>query len=475
MTAQRRTRWNPALDHALDWARRLRKPLLIFEPLRVGYSWASVRHHQFVIEGMVDNAARCAAAGVTYLPYVEPSEGAGSGLLEALAAEAALVVADDAPMFFLPRMLAAARKKLTVRMDAVDGCGLLPLSEHEKPYFAAWAFRWRLQRQLPTYLQTRPAADPLAAYDLGAATLPATVPARWPVVPVADWLHGGLARLPLDSAVRAVPQRGGPVAAEAALQRFLVGGLPRYATERSDPDAEAASGLSPYLHFGHLSAYEVAAAVLDGEGWTPSRLAAKPNGKREGWWGASTPAEAFLDELVTWRELGWGAQHTDPTFGTWEGLPEWARGTLLDHARDPRPYVYDLEALTEARTHDPLWNAAQRELVATGRIQNHMRMLWGKKVLEWTPDPRTAFDLLIELNQRWSVDGRDPNSFSGISWTFGRFDRPWAPERPIFGTVRTMSSDQSRKKLDLKRWLARWGPPGADRPAMPGLPFPERA
>jgi deoxyribodipyrimidine photo-lyase len=142
-----------------------------------------------------------------------------------------------------------------------------------------------------------------------------------------------------------------------------------------------------------------------------------------------------------------------------DSLPDWALSTLRAHASDPRPVVYDRERLAAARTHDPLWNAAQRQLVEEGRIQNYLRMLWGKKVLEWSATPREAWDTLFELNNRYALDGRDPNSVSGISWTFGRFDRPWGPERPIFGTVRYMSSDNTAKKLSLDAYLRRWGRP----------------
>jgi deoxyribodipyrimidine photo-lyase len=170
-----------------------------------------------------------------------------------------------------------------------------------------------------------------------------------------------------------------------------------------------------------------------------------------------TPAEAFLDELVTWRELGFGYCHHEPDYARWETLPGWARDTLETHADDPRPHLYDLGAFDEASTHDPLWNAAQRELRERGVIHNYLRMLWGKKILEWTAHPRDALDIMIELNNRYAVDGRDPNSYSGITWVLGRFDRGW-PERPVFGKVRSMSSDATRRKVSVEAYLERWTP-----------------
>jgi deoxyribodipyrimidine photo-lyase len=171
----------------------------------------------------------------------------------------------------------------------------------------------------------------------------------------------------------------------------------------------------------------------------------------------SPPAESFLDELLTWREVGFNFCSQRPDFGQFSSLPAWAIKTLDAHRRDPRPDLYDLEAFESAATHDPLWNAAQRELMRDGRIHNYLRMLWGKKVLEWSASPEEALDVLIHLNNKYAVDGRDPNSYSGIFWCLGRYDRPWGPERPIFGTIRYMSSDSTKRKLDWKAYIARYG------------------
>jgi len=169
----------------------------------------------------------------------------------------------------------------------------------------------------------------------------------------------------------------------------------------------------------------------------------------------SASAEAFLDELVTWRELGYGFCTYEPDYARYETLPEWARDTLEEHAEDPRERIYSLDELAGAGTSDEIWNAAQRQLVREGVIHNYLRMLWGKRILEWTPHPRAALDVMVELNNRYAVDGRDPNSYSGIFWVLGRFDRGW-PERPIFGKVRSMTSASTRRKLRLATYLERW-------------------
>jgi deoxyribodipyrimidine photo-lyase len=171
----------------------------------------------------------------------------------------------------------------------------------------------------------------------------------------------------------------------------------------------------------------------------------------------SPSAEALLDQVVTWRELGFNMSSRREDCDRFESLPDWARATLSKHAADPRPHIYTLGEFEAGRTHDPLWNAAQVQLVREGRIHNSLRMLWGKKVLEWTASPQEALAVMIELNNKYAVDGRDPNSYSGIFWVLGRYDRPWGPERPIFGTVRYMSSLSALRKLRVRRYLAEHG------------------
>lgn len=455
MIAARRPRASFALDHALARARALRRPLLVLEPLRRGYPWASPRIHSFLIEGMADQRAAFARAGVTYVPYVEPRPGEGRGLLAALAADACLVVTDLFPAFFLPRMVAAAAARLSVRLEQVDGNGLLPLSATPKPYPSAATFRRHLQKELPRHLGDRPVETPLADYDLGPAVVPSEVAARWPAADRFLEAPERVAELGL-SGPAPVSARGGSVEGRARLDRFLQEGLSRY-QDRNHPDADAVSGLSPWLHFGHVGIHEVVDPLFAASSWTPERLG-PATGAREGWWGLPPAVEKFLDELVTWRELGYSYCYRVPNFDTYGSLPGWARDTLARHAADPRPVVYSPEEFASASTHDPLWNAAQRQLLAEGHIHNYLRMLWGKKVLEWSATPERAWETLIDLNNRYAIDGRDPNSYTGIGWIFGRFDRPW-PERPIYGTVRSMSSDSTLKKVDLKRYLARWGGP----------------
>ena len=459
MTMQRRPHFNFALQRAVEWAVELGRPLVILEALRCDYPWANQRIHRFVMDGMQDHLAHFSQrppspregdeAPCTYYPYLERAVGEGKGLLAALAERACLVVTDDFPCFFLPRMLEAANAQVRVLLEAVDGNGLLPLRAPGKCFERAVDLRRYLQKNLADHLDILPLADPLQRVALPRYTLPSEILERWPLATLE------LAGLPIDNEVTPVDYRGGFVGAEAQLEEFLDGRLSRY-LDRSQPDSHATSGLSPYLHFGHISVF----AVLDGlarrEAWNPSRMTYRANGSKDGTWGMSAPAEAFMDQIVTWRELGYLYCHYRPDYDCYSSLPPWAMRTLEEHAGDPRPHVYTLEQFGCAETHDPLWNAAQRQLLCEGRIHNYLRMLWGKKVLEWTRHPGEALEILIELNNRYALDGRDPNSYSGIFWCLGRFDRPWF-RRPIFGSVRYMSCESARRKFKLDSYLARWG------------------
>ena len=461
MLAARRTGWNFALQRAVEMAGTLGLPLLIFEPLDCDYPHANDRLHRFLLQGMVDNHQAITGTAATYYPYVEPAPGAGKGLLTALSVQAALVITDDAPILFMPRLVQTAGEHLPMRLEAVDGNGLLPLRVAERTYPTAYAFRRFLQKTLPAHLMEWPHPAPLD--DLaqeGAPTLPASTYERWPS---AEMLLNKsapypLASLPIDHAVSPAALAGGEQAASRQLHDFLEDKLPDYATERNHPDAEATSGLSPYLHFGHISSHAIFAAIVKSEEWTPDRLPLRSDGRRSGWWHMSENAEAFLDQLITWRELGYNMCCFEPErYRDYDSLPDWALRTLADHRYDSRPYCYTLEAFEEAQTHDPLWNAAQNQLRREGVMHNYLRMLWGKKILEWSARPEEALEIMITLNDRYALDGRDPNSYSGIFWCLGRYDRAWGPEREIFGKVRYMSSANTARKVRLKDYLRKFG------------------
>ncbi len=404
MTTARRVEWNFALQRAADWATQLRRPLLVVEVLACGGRWDSERFHRFTLDGMADNARQLAGRPVHYHPYVESKPGEARALLRTLGRRACLVVTDDYPVA-LPAVM-TVDLQADVRVEKIDGNGLLPIRAADRAFVTAFAFRRFLQATLREHMLDSPQPNPLTRRRLPRLeSLPAEITRCWPAVETKR-LSGGfdLAALPIDHRVGPVELQGGPTAAGKAWRDFLGKKLGRYPADHNQPETEGSSGLSPYLHFGHISIHEIFRDLIEKEAWTPQRLPEVVSGRRTGWWKMSSAAEEFLDEIITWREIGLNACTWLANFDQYESLPAWARATLAEHAMDERPNVYTLEEFAAAETHDDLWNAAQGQLVSEGRIHNYMRMVWGKKILQWSASPQEALEILIELNNRYAVD-----------------------------------------------------------------------
>jgi deoxyribodipyrimidine photo-lyase len=450
----RRLHRNHALDHALAAATELGKPLVVYEGLRRDEPWASRRFHRFVLEGMRDNARAAGRLGLSYWPYVETERRAERRLLARLAARAALVVTDDAPGLEVPARTRALLRRTGAPIVAVEGGSIVPLSLLGSPVSAAAHLRPRIHRAFAEAWSQRPSPRPRVSRTAGRR-----VAAPFEVFDARE-IERLSGTLPVDASVPPVASTpGGSVAARARLRSFVAHRLRGYAEGRSRPaapEAGHASGLSPYLRFGHISIEEVVEAVLAATGgWSPEELRFESRGRRAGFFTADPDVDAFLDEAVTWRDVGrhWLWHRGGDEESLERALPGWALASLGAHSGDRRTHLYSLEEWEAAATHDPLWNAAQRELVATGTIHGYLRMLWGKKVIEWSPSPAAAYRTLVHLNNKYALDGRDPNSYSGILWCFGLFDRPWAPERPVFGSVRYMSSENTARKFRLGPYL----------------------
>jgi deoxyribodipyrimidine photo-lyase len=456
MTSARRTRWNFGLQRAAELAVELQKPLVVVEALRCDYPDACDRFHQFVVEGMEANATALRPSPALYYPYVEPAPGAGSGLIEALGGRAAVIVTDWFPAYFLPGMIAALAGRVTVRVEAVDSNGLIPVADHGRAFPTARGYRALMQRTLSAHLKQFPMEHPLQLLTglRRLKAVPHDIQVKWPAVTKAQLLDAAalVADLPVDHGIRPTAARGGSAAASATLATFVTTKLAQYGDDHNHPDADGTSRLSPYLHFGHISAHEVFSAVMTAERWTTRKIAKARAGAREGWWGVSPSAEAFLDQLTVWRELAFNGCAWTANFNSFEALPAWARATLEAHLGDPRPHVYSLAQLDAAETHDEVWNAAQRQLRREGWFHGYLRMLWGKKILEWSPHPADALQRMETLMNRYSLDGRDPVSYLNYGWVLGRADRPW-PAHEVFGTVRYMTSASARRKLRMKEFL----------------------
>lgn len=481
----RRLHANHALDHALALATEHGKPLVVYEALKLNYPWANARIHTFVLQGMRDNARAAQQMGVSYWPFVETPDHNGHGLVKKLAADAVCIVTDDYPAFIVPAHNRALAARCDVPLIVVDSNGIVPLALLGDAVGAAAHLRPRIHKLFAEAWNYRASREPVIPPAIKTLVDPPFEPWDSNCV-IADFVTS----LPLDASVApVVGVEGGTVAGQALLTDFVRQKLHRYAQERNNPDAPAraaASGLSAHIHFGHLAIQEVAEAVL-GKDWTPREINPKTRNKDD-FFCRDTNVNSFLDEAITWRDLGhhWHfvrlrqAANTPTSTKSWQQpqetvpqfnfesmdfspggertldvvLPDWAQATLRKHTSDPREYLYTLEEFEAAATHDELWNAAQTELLTTGRVHNYLRMLWGKKVIEWSRTPAEAYRILEHLNNKYALDGRDPNSYSGIHWCFGLFDRPWAPERKVFGTVRYMSSENTARKFDLEGYLA---------------------
>ena len=473
----RRLTHNHALDHAIALARELKKPLIVYEGLKLTYPWASARMHRFLLDGMKESVTTAARMGITYWPFVETLENDGRGLVRKLCASACALITDDYPQFIVPAQTQAIANCIDIAAVAVDGNSLVPLSLLGPPTAAAAHLRPKIHKLFATAWAHRANAEPDIA---GLPKAPKPPFELWqPPAKLDEYVNS----LPVDQCVPAVPSmHGGATAGRQQLSNFIEHKLPRYAEGRNGPDdpaMTAASGLSAHLRHGHIAIQEVAEAVL-GSDWTPDDINPKTRNKDD-FFCRDANVNGYLDEAITWRDVGYqwnfarltsqprspkistaNDSHSPafnfesydfsplPTAGSLAGvLPPWAYASLSKHATDRRSHLYTLEQFEAADTHDPLWNAAQLELVATGRIHNYLRMLWGKKVLEWTETPEEAYRILEQLNNKYAIDGRDPNSYTGILWCFGLFDRPWPPERQVFGSIRYMTSDSTAKKFKL--------------------------
>jgi len=459
MISFKRVGYNFALQRAVEWANQLSQPLLILEPLILDYPMSSIRFHKFTLEGMKEVDEQVSDSKAVYYPFVEQSAKESEGLLTEISKNASVVITDDYPTYFVPQMTAKASGEINTRYELVDSNGIVPIRLSEKEYVRAHDFRRYLHKNLEDFIIETPLENPLdflnKKFD---PSMIKDVQADWiPFDFKNQNIDDFLENLNIDKTVEISSIKGGYSNAIKQLNKFIEVGYKDYAKYRSDPSKEASSQLSPYFHSGQISTHEVFDKISELESWSPEYINPKMVGRREGWWGSSENFESFMDELITWRELGYHTCVRRANYNQYSSLPEWAIKTLHEHSSDEREHIYSLDQLTYSQTHDEIWNAAQNQLRTQGVIQNYLRMLWGKKILEWTPNPQIALSYMITLNDRYSLDGRDPNSYSGVFWILGRYDRAWGPERNIFGKIRYMTSDSTARKFNLKPYLEKWG------------------
>ena len=418
---------NDALNFAIQQANERDLPLVVYEGLKFYYPWANDRIHTFILEGVAEKRTEFARRGIRYIFFLQRDEHDSRDTVARLAAAAALLVTDDYPCFIIPEHNQRIVEQVSLPVFAVDSNGVIPLSCYLREEYAAYTIRPKIKKLLPEYLgrTSQPRLqNQLANFRIDCPETEVTEKNITELV----------SQCSIDHTVS--PSRhykGGTNAARLRLGHFVSKILPHYDKLRSKPDVDGSSRLSAYLHFGFISIQEIAEAV--------EKAKAPPAAKA-----------AFLEEAIIRRELSFNFTRFNADYDSIASLPAWVQQTMRDHIDDPRPDLLEPEQIETAQTPDELWNAAQRELLLSGEMHNYVRMLWGKRVIEWQPSYESAFALLEHLNNKYALDGRDPNSYAGILWCFGKHDRPWF-ERPIFGKIRYMTSASTGRKFDSAAYI----------------------
>jgi deoxyribodipyrimidine photo-lyase len=425
MQQSQRADWNQALEVAVLEANRLKQGVVVAFGLMDHYPEANLRHYTFMLEGLVEAEQTLKKRGIQMVVrHGSPPEVA----LE-LGRHASLIVCDCGYLRHQRQWRQSLAHKAACRVVQVESDVIVPVEvASSKAEIGARTLRPKIHRKLSDYLQPfsptpvhTPSLKP--KFDGMAVGEPAAL----------------LKTLKIDRSVSAVSSRfkGGGFEARRRFAEFLERRLARYDRNRNQPEIDGTSHMSLYLHFGQVSPLYLALEVMKSRG-------------------PKTAADAFLEEMVVRRELACNFAHYTPNYDSYDSIPGWARRSLAEHRRDRRPYVYTAELLANADTHDPYWNAAMREMVCTGFMHTHMRMYWGKKILEWSRTPEEAFATTLVLNNKYFIDGRDPNSFTGVAWIYGVHDRAW-PERAIYGKVRTMMASGLERKCDIQGYVKKVG------------------
>ena len=418
MQASQRTEYNHALEYAILKANELKRPLLVFFGITDHFPEANERHYAFMLEGLKEVRQSLEERGIQMvILHQSPEMGAVR-----LAKRASLVIVDRGYLRIQRQWRNYVTNQIHCPLIQVESDVVVPVEEvSNKEEYAAATIRSKIHKKLTLFLVPLKQKNPV----IGSLSL------SFKSFAIENIDHA-LSRLRIDRSVKKVDSfQGGTKGALKHLEVFLEEKLDRYPELRNDPTLDYLSHMSPYLHFGQISPLFIALKALETK---------------------SPGTEAFLEELIVRRELSMNFVFYNRQYDSYEAIPEWAKKSLKSHRGDKRQYLYSLEELEQAKTHDPYWNAAQREMVINGKMHGYMRMYWGKKILEWSKTPEEAFRVALYLNNKYELDGRDPNGFTGVAWCFGKHDRPWG-ERPIFGNVRYMNDKGLKRKFDADQYV----------------------
>ncbi len=423
LSRDQRAQDNWALLSAQALAQKNKQPLIVIFCLVPSFLGATARAYDFMLSGLQSLEKDLRALNIPFHVL--------SGEVDLMVpkfckdVKAGALFSDFSPLLIAKKWKREVNNKIKCAFYEVDAHNIVPTwLASPKQEFGAYTIRPKIKKLLPEFLQEFPKLKKQAIFPVlkhsknNWLKLRQSLDINESVLPVSNYISG-------------------EKAAQKSMQDFIKQRLTGYNLNRNNPVTDGQSGLSPYLHFGQLSAQRLALAV---------QTAKAPK----------ADIEAFLEELIIRRELADNFCFYNDNYLLAKGFPAWAKKSILKHAGDKRDYLYSLKKLEAAETHDLLWNAAQREMKLSGKMHGYLRMYWAKKILEWTPDAKTALKYAIFLNDKYSLDGRDPNGYAGIAWSIGgTHDRAWF-ERPIFGQIRYMNDNGCKRKFDVPAYISRW-------------------
>ncbi|MCF7805410.1 MAG: deoxyribodipyrimidine photo-lyase [Candidatus Marinimicrobia bacterium] len=418
MQASQRAEWNHALEYAIERANAMEKPLIVVFGITDDYPDANERHYAFMLQGLQEAQQSLAERGIRMVIRHQPPARAAI----AFARDAVLVVTDRGYLRFQRVWRSEVAESIEIPLIQVETGVIVPVEvASEKREYAARTIRPKIHRHLEEYLKP---VEPVVLHHH-------SLDIKFESFAIDD-VESALASLDIDPSVPPVGTfTGGTSEAKKHLREFIENRLDQYDNLRNDPTKEYLSNMSPYLQFGQISPLYIAMQVEETE---------------------SPGKESYLEELIIRRELSMNFCYYDENYDNFECLPGWAKKSLDKHADDEREYLYSLEEFENAKTHDPYWNAAQMEMVKTGKMHGYMRMYWGKKILEWSESPQEAYQIAIFLNNTYELDGRNPNGYAGVAWCFGNHDQGWK-ERPVYGKVRYMNANGLKRKFDAEGYV----------------------
>lgn len=423
MQASQRAFYNYALEYTIEWSNRLKKPFFVLFVISPYYPGANLRHYKFMIDGLLQTEIALQKRGIKLFTFIgKPSE-----VVTKISKNATIVITDMGYTRIQKEWRKEVANNIKCLFIQVESDVIVPVeevSEHEE--YSAATIRNKIKRYFPDYIQEFKHKK----YFFKHFKIPNI---QLKNISFND-LNFILPSLKIDKTIKTVDNlHGGYYDAELKLKDFIKNKITKYSEYSDDPSKDFQSGLSPYLHFGQISPLQITLEVL--KTYNNSKV-----------------VETFLEQLIIRRELAINFVHYNPFYDSIKCLPEWAKKTINKHKNDKRKFIYKLKILENGETHDKYWNAAQLQMVKMGKMHGYMRMYWGKKVIEWTRTFEEAYEYLIYLNDKYEIDGRDPNGYAGIAWIFGKHDRAWK-ERLIFGKLRYMNSQGLERKYNMNDYI----------------------